>query len=44
MVPAFWQGNRLLAVPSLEFWSDPTCRSTLEARFVWKETLNRLSP
>lgn len=44
MAPSFWQGNRLLAVPSLEFWSDPTCRSTLEARFVWKESVNRFSP
>ena len=35
MVPSFWLGERLLAVPSLDFWSDPNCRSTLEARFVW---------
>lgn len=44
MVPSFWRGDRLLAVPSLEFWSDRNCRSTLEARFVWKETANRHSP
>lgn len=37
MVPSFWLGERLLAVPSLDFWSDPNCRSTLEARFVWKK-------
>jgi tRNA(Ile)-lysidine synthase len=44
MVPSFWQGNRLLAVPTLEFWSDPNCRDALEARFVWQETVNRLGP
>jgi tRNA(Ile)-lysidine synthase len=44
MVPSFWQGSRLLAVPTLEFWSDPNCRDALEARFVWKEAVNRLSP
>ena len=26
LVPSFWRGDRLLAVPSLEFWSDPNCR------------------
>ncbi len=44
MVPSFWRGDRLLAVPSLEFWSDPNCRSTLGARFIWKETVNRYRP
>jgi len=44
MVPSFWRGDRLLAVPSLEFWPDPNCRGTLEARFVWKETVNRFRP
>jgi tRNA(Ile)-lysidine synthase len=44
MVPSFWQGNRLLAVPTLEFWSGPDCRDALEARFVWQEAMNRLSP
>ena len=44
MVPSFWRGDRLLAVPSLEFWSDPNCRSTLGARFIWKEIVNRYRP
>ena len=44
MVPSFWRGDRLLAVPALEFWSDPNCRSTLGARFIWKETVNRYRP
>lgn len=43
MVPSFWQGSRLLAVPALEFWSDPSCRGDLEARFIWKEAVNKFS-
>lgn len=37
MVPSFWREDRLLAVPSLGFWSDPNCRSILEAQFIWRK-------
>ncbi|NJO35126.1 MAG: hypothetical protein HC869_20480 [Rhodospirillales bacterium] len=41
LVPSFWRGERLLAVPSLEFWSDPNCRGVFEAQFIWREAMRR---
>ncbi len=34
LVPSFWRGQALLAVPPLGYWSTPHHRQTLDARFI----------
>lgn len=39
LVPSFWRGERLLAVPSLEFWSDQNGRGAFAAQFIWNDVV-----
>jgi tRNA(Ile)-lysidine synthase len=34
LVPSFWRGNSLLAVPPLQHWSEPRLRDLLRAEFL----------
>jgi tRNA(Ile)-lysidine synthase len=36
MVPAFWSGDTLVAVPSLGYWADALARRCLSADFAWE--------
>jgi tRNA(Ile)-lysidine synthase len=37
LVPSFWRAGRLVAVPSLGFWSPPHRSDGFQSRFVWNE-------
>lgn len=41
MLPSFWREDCLVAVPPLDFWSNPDWRSSLQAHFMWEESLPR---
>jgi tRNA(Ile)-lysidine synthase len=43
MVPCFRSGDRLIAVPPLNHWPNPCCRSHLKAEFTGMSTLVRAS-
>ncbi|MBX9590177.1 MAG: tRNA lysidine(34) synthetase TilS [Hyphomonadaceae bacterium] len=43
-VPAFWDAGRLMAVPCLEYWADPKCRTVLQARFAWPGAIGNSLP
>ena len=37
LVPSFWCGGKLVAVPSLDFWSPPHRSDDFQSRFIWNE-------
>lgn len=41
MLPSFWREDCLVAVPPLDFWSNPDWRGSLQAHFMWEESLPR---